>query len=215
MSPARHVVRTVTALAALLSTSCRGATEACDPADPLCGDTTQSPPISSIEITSPIDSVIAVGRSAQLSAVARGPNGNAVSASFTWTSSNESVAIVGGAGFVTAQAVGTTTISATAETVSGNYRMRAVAADLGTISALLSDAYFVSLVGALDQATAAELNGFLTACSNGIASGNVLAVATCLNDSIATSAANGNDTALLGMLDLFFGHSIRLLQLGR
>ena len=70
-------------------------------------------PVTSV-IVSPSPATVATGATRQFSAVARDANSNPVSTTFTWASSNTSVATIDPAtGLATGVAVGTTTITAT------------------------------------------------------------------------------------------------------
>ncbi|MCC6244708.1 MAG: Ig-like domain-containing protein [Gemmatimonadaceae bacterium] len=79
------------------------------------GGTTEGPPVvqpatvASISINTPLTSV-EVGRSVQLSAVARDQAGRVLQASLVWSSTVPSVATVGSDGTVTGVSIGTTTI---------------------------------------------------------------------------------------------------------
>ncbi|GIW26157.1 Ig-like domain-containing protein [Meiothermus sp.] len=78
------------------------------------------PTINSIEVTPPSASK-QVGQTQQFTAVAKDASGNTISGvTFTWTSSNPSVATVNSSGLATAVAAGTATITASAQGKSGN-----------------------------------------------------------------------------------------------
>lgn len=179
-------------------------------------DPDPDPTVAAIAVTSPIDSVMAVGRTVQLAAVARDASGNVLTGTaFNWTSTNAAVATVGTSGIANGISVGTTTLRAESGGVTGSVAMRAVAADLTGIATVLADAFVPSLAGALDSGTRTTLNAALTSCSAGVSSGNVLRVEACISAGLSTSAANGTDTAVLAVLALFLEESERRLQLGR
>jgi uncharacterized protein YjdB len=200
----------------LLVGSCQSPSEVCSPSDPLCGPPPPGPTVASISVTSPIvDSVMAVGRTAQLAAAATDASGNPVSGvTFTWTSTNASTATVNATGLVAALMAGTTTIRASAGSVNGSLGMRAVDADLAGIVSTLGDSFVQALAGGLAATTASTLNGFLSTCSTNVTSGNVLAIDACLTGALNISGIDGTDTALLGVLALFLEDAQRQLQLG-
>ncbi len=78
------------------------------------------PTVISVVVTPGTATLVSLGETVQLNASARDANGNAISGkTFTWSSSDESVAMVSSSGLVTAAANGTTTITPTTEGVSG------------------------------------------------------------------------------------------------
>src|SRR5207247_5487626 len=96
-------------------------------------------------------------RAGQLSAAARDGAGRAVAApQLTWQTSNTAVATVSGTRLVPALAGGPVTITASAPgaagPVSGGLRLRVVAADLVTVTALAGDAFVGTLVTGLSGA---------------------------------------------------------------
>lgn len=92
---------------------------------------TTTPPnttVASVAITGSANSV-AVGASVQLGATAQNSTGTAVSATFSWSSSNNAVATVGAAtGLVTGVAIGSATITATSSGISSTRAMTVTAA---------------------------------------------------------------------------------------
>ena len=93
--------------------------------------------------------------------------------------------------------------------------MRAVLADLPGVTTTLGDAFVPALSAVLDPGTRTTLNSSLSACSGAVSAGNVLAIESCIASGLGTTAADGHDTAVLGVLALFFEESHRRLQLGR
>lgn len=70
--------------------------------------------VATVEVIRPLATLTAVGDSVRLNAVARGSSGNPISGTaFIWTVSNSSVVTVNAAGFATAVANGSATITAT------------------------------------------------------------------------------------------------------
>jgi hypothetical protein len=211
MSYSSRSGQTLVLAAALALASCKGAEQVCDPTDPLCGGT---PTIANIAITSPVDTVIAVGRTVTMTAAATSSTGGPITATFTWSSTNVGVATVtpsGGA--VTANAAGTTTIQALSGGVTGTKAIRAVNADLALIASLLGDQFRQLLTTELGATPESTLTGFLTTCGAQLTAGHVRNIDTCLQNALGVSSANGNDQALLGVLSLYFSYAQDQLQL--
>lgn len=107
-----------------------------------CGDTVEFglpfyPPASSslVQVT-PANPSIPIGATQQFTATATQSNGTStdVSAQVAWTSSNTSVATVNGSGLAVALKPGTTTITATSGSISGNTMLTVISASLSSIS---------------------------------------------------------------------------------
>lgn len=162
-----------------------------------------------ITLTSPVGSVMAVGRTVQMSADVSKATGTML----TWNSSNTATATVSGDGLVLAIAAGTTVISASQDEASGSFTMQVVDADLPGIIATLADLLVGELRKGLSASTASTLDGLFTTCSGHFTSGHVGNIDQCLKDLLNTGGAGANDTVLLSVLALFFGHAQRLLQL--
>ena len=202
--------------AMLFLASCKGAEQVCNPTDPLCGGGGGAT-VADVTITSPVDTVMAVGRTAAMSAIARDASSNPVTTTFNWSSTVTSVATVNSSsGLVTALAAGVTQIEArqNLNTVFGEHVIRAVNADLPAVTALVSDVFAVRLRQALSTTPQGQVGGLLTVCAGQVTSGHVRALDTCLTNLTSVSGGtNGNDNALLNVLDLFFAHARRQLQL--
>jgi len=94
--------------------------------------TVSAAPIASIVITLP-NAVLEVGATAQALAAVRDANGALLSGRpITWRSNNSSVASISASGAITALAIGTTTIAATTENVTGTATLTVTAATLST-----------------------------------------------------------------------------------
>lgn len=205
--------------AALFLGACSKAERACDPTDPLCGGGGGGNPIDTIVVTSAIDTVIDVGATTQLTPVARDANGVAVTVStWGWTSLQTSTASVHPTtGLVTALDEGTATIRASQTVtpgVTGDLRLRVVDADLPMVATLVGDSIAARLRQTLSTTPRGAMTTILGNCSTHAASGNLLALNTCLTNAAAVSGGtNGNDNALLNVLDLFYAHAQRQLQL--
>lgn len=165
------------------------------------GESTGPEGPASVSVTSPIDTVLAVGGTAQLSATARDADGGVLAGqTFTWQTSSPSVIQVGTRGLATAQSTGTATITATASGVSGTLRLRVVAADLPQVGTLAGDAFAQALVGA----SPSNAQATWSSCVASAEEGNVLAVQACVDDIRALAgSATGNERALLAVLTLF------------
>jgi hypothetical protein len=172
-------------------------------------------PPSRVEIASPIDSVMAVGRSAQLSASAKDANQNDVGTSFTWNSSASPIATVNPAGLVSAVGAGATIIRATAtgSSVFGSYPMRVVSADLPGVSGVLADPWVTSVRGALGPTAGGTVNGLVDTCLNHVATGHILALDDCLNDIRGVGGGSLADQALLTVLGALAAHAAEQLSL--
>ncbi|MGA8893151.1 MAG: Ig-like domain-containing protein [Anaeromyxobacteraceae bacterium] len=84
-------------------------------------------PVSTVTVTLP--SPLGIGQTGQATAVARDANGGAITGkTFTWNSLTPSVATVSASGLVTGVAVGTSTIEATSDGVSGTALVTVLAA---------------------------------------------------------------------------------------
>jgi len=202
----------ISAVAGLFAVACGGS--GVDPfsADPGDGGT---PTVASVDVTSAIDTVIAVGRSAQLTAAARASDGSAVpGATFTWTSSNTAIASINGAGLVSALSAGRSVFSAASDGAIGSLALRAVEADLDGSLTTINDAFATALRAGLSSTAGSALGSTVGACASAVGDGNVLAVDACLTQAAAQTGSSANDTALLAVHDLFTAHAQRLLNLG-
>jgi hypothetical protein len=181
------------------------------------GDESTGPPrIASIVITSPIGDRLAVGRTVQLVPQARDARGNVIAnVPFTWSSTATGVAAVGTSGVVSGASVGSATISAMADGVTGTIALQVKAADLAGITAAMSDPFFLALVTALTTDVRGRTQTALAECSAGVTAGNFSRVEACLAGSRTevSSATNASDRAILATLALFLDHIDRLLHL--
>lgn len=180
------------------------------------GPTEVGPVVAVVQVTSPVDTILALGRSAQLTAVARDQAGSPVAAQFTWATSNAGVLTVSAAGLATAQGAGTASVTAMATgSVSGGLRLRVVQADLATVSVLASDPLAGALVTGLSAAKESAVQAALGGCGTGAGSGNVVSVRNCANlvRAEAASATDPTDRVLLAVLALYADQIERLLGL--
>ncbi len=186
--------------------------------------TTEPPPpppppsttVASVEVTAAIDTLIALGRTAQLNVTVRDADGNALTdRTVTWTSSDQAMATVNTSGLVTSVAAGAVTITATSEGVAGSLPMRMVAADLDGIGDLLEDPYVLRLVANVDQATATRLGDAFSEVSSGIDNGNLSAIGRALTTAQGevASSTDADDVVLFALLRLVLDYAERLLNL--
>lgn len=183
-------------------------------------DAIQPPPpptVATVQVMSPIDTILDVGVTAQLTAVARDQAGNQVSAQFAWQTSSAAVLAVTGTGSVTAQGLGTATITATTQgsAVGGSIRLRVVQANLLAVGVLAGDAFGGALVGAVSGAKRPAVQTAWGACAAGGGSGNIVAIKECVDDvrAEASSATDPSDIVLVTVLVLFVNRIEPLLGL--
>jgi len=201
------------ALILIVLASCKGTEQACSPTDPQCGGA-PAPRIMSIAVSSPVvDTVMAVGRSAQLMATAASATGGSVATGFAWSSTVPATATVDVGGLVTARSAGMTLVQASAGAVTGELLMRAVDADLPAVTSTLSDPLTTSLRSELGATAQSAVQAHLDRCASHVEAGNVLAIEACLAGLRDVGGAGANDATLLAVLGLLADHARRRLQL--
>ena len=179
------------------------------------GDTARPATVASVEVTSPIGSLLDVGGGAQLAAAAKDAQGSPVGGvTVTWTSSPGIVSVTPG-GRIEALAVGTATISAEAGGVRGALAVRVVDADLAGILANAVDAYVLARVGATTAEMRTRLEAATTSCLTGAQQGNLELIQSCIAAVRAevANATNPTDRVLLAVVELFVDQIERLLNL--
>lgn len=209
-SPQRGIPYAATALVMALATlsSCG------DSAPPTAAEPDPDPVATRVTVISPVDTVMAVGRSAELSALAEDAAGRALTGlTFTWRSSDEAVATVSAAGTVEGLAEGATTIQAEAGGATGTLPLRVVAADLAAISTLLEDAFTQSLVSGLGTAAGDAVRAALDDCTDALAVGHVRDVLDCVVRIQSESSGEPTDRVLLAVLDIVSSRAEVLLNL--
>lgn len=206
-----HLLTLLLASSGALLASCSSEEPGCGPTDPGCGPA--GPTVSAITVAAIIDTVMAVGRTTQLSATATDADGREVSTSFEWSSSSTSVATVNGGGTVSAVGVGSASIEASAESEVGQWSVRVVDADLDGVAALLADPFAEALIGSLDVASESSIEELTADCDAGLGSGDVLAIRTCLDEAVDVESSDAGSDPILAILDLFFEGSLRKLRL--
>lgn len=177
-----------------------------------CGGDSSSPPpaVATVEV-SPSTSSKQVGETVQHSATVKDATGNILSGqSVTWSSSATSVASVSAAGLVTANAIGTTTISATAGGKTGTATFTVVPEPIASIS--LNTTNDTLLVGETLQlnATLRDTKGNVvtrqvTWASNGptVASVNGQGLVTAIGDGVTTITASADQQSASATIRVF------------
>ncbi len=175
------------------------------------------PAVASVAVTSALDSLIDVGGTARLTAAPRDAAGTPVpGVAITWSSSNATALNVNGAGLVSALAIGSATITAAVPgPVAGTFRMRAVDADVATVTTLAGDPHATALIGAVSSGKRPALQTAWTLCASGATAGNLVAVVQCGTgvSAEAASATDAADRVLIGILQLFSDEAVRRLGL--
>jgi trimeric autotransporter adhesin len=122
------------------------------------------PPVATVSVTPPASSLI-VGGTVQLSATTKDANGNPLSGrTVTWTSSDQSIATVSTTGVVTAQALGSATITATSEEKTATATITVTLAPVQTVavspsSVSVKPGSTTQLTATLSDATGHALTG--------------------------------------------------------
>ena len=159
--------------------------------------------VASVSIYPPDSgSLNAIGATVQLQATAQDANGHKVNVEFDWASSDPPTATVDATGLVTAQAKGTTTVTATAGIISDS---TTVTVDQ-LVASIRIDPPDSDSLNAIDatvqlQATARDVNGHTVSVEFDWASSDP-ATATVDATGLVTAQANGTTavTAIVGML---------------
>lgn len=188
---------------------------------PACGgDGDPASRVSSVSLTSALDTVIPVGFTTAVTAIGQDSDGDPVDVTFDWASSAEQVASVSGSGAVLGVADGRAVISATAREsdlvapggATGTIPMRVVDADVDALRALLADPLAAHLVAALGPSQGAVADA-LDECDAGLSSGNLVRASGCIDAVRAAlaSATDGDDRALLATLSLLTDYTASAL----
>jgi len=176
------------------------------------------PRIASIDVGSPVDSILNQGASVQFSAIARDSRGQVMTQALTWQSSNPGAAAVSATGVVAALTPGRATIQVTVPSdggVQGALPIRVVDADLTTITAITADAFGGALLGALSTAARPAAQTSWASCASHAADQNIVAIRQCVTDlrTQAGAVTDGSDRALLATLAVFGDQIERRLAL--
>jgi uncharacterized protein YjdB len=180
-----------------------------------------TPPVASVEVTPPTSSK-EVGETVQLSATVKDASGNILSGqSVTWSSSATAVASVSGAGLVTANALGTATISAASGGKSGSATITVVPEPIASIE--LSTVNDTLLIGETLQLSATlrdQQNNVITGravtwTSNGpnVASVSGQGLVTAVGDGVTTITASLDGKSASATIRVFGPCSTALAQL--
>ena len=170
---------------------------------------------SSLEVTSPFDSIVAVGKTLLLAWTVKGSNGFVTCCvPIVWRSSNPAALAVS-EGRVTGVAPGVATISATSGSAKDSLRMRAVQADLATIDVLAWDPYASALAQALSPGTRDAVALAFGWCKSGTPLGAVVTIMQCVTGvtAAAVTATDPSDRVLLATLQLYTDETQRRLGL--
>ena len=148
------------------------------------------PVATSIEVT-PSKAALAVGETQQFTATALDQFGSKMTGvSVTWTSGDEAIGTIGADGVFTAKAAGTTTITATAGSITGSATV--------TVTAEAPVLAEIAITPAAATIRVGETRGFATVCSD--ASGNTMpgvpVAWSCNDETVGTIGADGVFTAL-------------------
>ena len=147
------------------------------------------PTLTSITVT-PATPSVSVGSTRQMTATGTYDDGSTknITGSVTWSSDDNTVATVSGAGLVTAVAAGTVSITATSATISGSTSVTVTLANLRSIAINPTSASISSgqtkqftAIGTLDDGTTVDITDAVTWSSS--------------NESVATIASSGVATA--------------------
>lgn len=177
-----------------------------------CGDATDPPPaVATVEVT-PTTASREVSQTVQLSASVKDASGNIISGqAVTWSSSASTVASVSGSGLVTANALGTATITAAVGNKSGVATINVVPPPISSIS--ISTANDTLLVGETLQITATmrdQNNNVVTgrpatwtSSSPTVASVNSSGVVTGVGDGTTTITASADGKSASATIRVF------------
>lgn len=179
------------------------------------GDGPSGPPtVSSVVVESPIQDVMAVGRSVQLEAIASDASGDPVTRSdVSWSSSDESVATVSSTGLVEGISSGTVRITADTDDVSGSLQLSVVSAELQRISGLLEDPFTMHVVSGLTTSVQEPVQTSADQCSTALNEGHILNLNNCLEGIQNESATDPTDRGLLAILGVLAQRAQQLLHL--
>ncbi|HKR09487.1 MAG TPA: Ig-like domain-containing protein [Gemmatimonadaceae bacterium] len=153
------------------------------------------PTVASISV-SPSTSSIQTGATVQLSAVARDASGNTISGqTFSWASSNNSVATVSSSGRVTAVAAGTANVSATIGSVSGSASITVTAPPPPPPPPTVSSIAVSPSSSSIQTGATVQLSAVARDASGNTISGQTFSWASS-NNSVATVSSSGRVTAV-------------------
>lgn len=187
-----------------------------------CGDAATGPdpdPIPqllSVSVESSIATVIAVARTAQLTATVTDSDGDVVSApGMTWQTSDADVAAVNGNGLVTGVGPGQAVISAKHGGATGSLSIAVIDADLDAIAQLRNDPLVILLIRHLDSELAQGLTAALNELDGAVTVGNCIAVNDALEAALAgtSGSTNPSDVVSLAVLGLVLERARALLGL--
>lgn len=173
------------------------------------------PTVATVRVASALGDLIAVGRTAQLTAEALTSTGATVAGTASWSSSDDAIATVDANGIVTGVAEGTASISATVDGVTGSLDLTLADADLAAIETLLDDALAEELLGGVGGTAETNLRAEWAECRSGAGSGSLAQLRDCIATA-RTHLAGSIDPSvapLAALLGLFVDGIERLLNL--
>ena len=203
---------TATALLVAAGWACGdAATTAPDP--PPDNEEPTPPVVAAVAVSADIGPVLAPGATTRLTATATDAQGGAVSAGFTWSSSDASVVRVASDGTLTALAPGDVTVSAQAEGVSGGIDLTVYDLDVATAEALLDDPMADLLLTALGSPGEAVVRPAWVGCREALDLLDVTGLSACLSP-LAANLDEGDPASgpLRTLLTLFSDSLDRLLD---
>ena len=151
------------------------------------GTTSVAPTISSIVVGAAQTSLTA-GQMTQANAVAKDNEGNTVPATFTWTTSNPSVATVSSTGLITSAGAGSATISASASGKTGSVSISVTAALVANVTVTLNP-------GTISAGATSQASTILKDATGNVLTGRTV-VFSSSRTTVATVAATGVVTAV-------------------
>ncbi len=169
----------------LMLCACGGEEDCCAP----------PPTVVSVAVTPSSFTLVSLGETVQLGASARDAGGNAIPGkTFTWSSSDVSVATVSNAGLVTAVENGAATITATSDGVSGDADVT-VAQEVAAVTVTPATARLTALEETVQLTAGAEdAKGHDVAGKTFTWSSSDESVATVSASGLVTAVANGSST---------------------
>jgi hypothetical protein len=172
--------------------------------------------VASIQVTSPVDTLLTAGTTVRFAAQTLDAQGHALPGfTFKWSTSNAALATVDTSGSVSAVANGTVAINADAGGVRGSLRFVVVTgANLPLIARISNDSLTTTFVRGLTSAEQAKVKAAVSLCASGSATGNLVAIKSCIAGVRAEMAIaqDPTDRVLLASLSLMIDQVERSFQ---
>lgn len=202
---------TTTALLVSAGWACGDAATAPEP--PPDNEEPTPPVVAAVAVSADIGPVLAPGATTRLNATATDAQGGAVSAGFSWSSSDAAVVRVASDGTLTALAPGEVTVSARAEGVSGEIDLAVFDLDVDAAEALLNDPMADLLLTALGSQGEALVRPAWVGCREALDLLDVTALSACLSPLAANLEQDDPVSGPLRTLLTLFADSLdRLLD---